>query len=519
MSEALLYTRVSSDDQVRGVSLDDQANAGREWIERNLPELRLVSFREEGESARTLRRTKLTAALRYIEQHPGRVVVFVVYDLSRFARNLFEQLQVERLLSEHGVRLVSITQPLPEGPEGEFFSGQIGLMNQYSNRKQGEKIRRCMLETVRQGRWPHLAPIGYRNGRDGDGRKIVEMHPDLSEPMRVAFRRVAAGDGLREALRELNERVALVGVRPVAPKRFRDLLVNPFYVGRVRSGRHGVEEIGRHEALVDDATWHRVQRRFAAGRQETTTARVAERPEFPLRGFVRCEACGRPLTASSSRGKTGVRYPYYRCWWPNCGRVKVRAERLEAEVIAGLEALCVVPAVLAAFAAALERIWSRHSAEAQRTSRAASRRLAELEARRERLVESYALEGGIDRATFERLRTGLDGQISSAHLELSASATPAGDLADLLAFAKPFLTGLADLWRSSDATRKRRLQRLAWPAGITYGERGLGTQRTACVFNALRGGETMKNGLVEQTAETWNSIVLELLAFGEVMAA
>ena len=36
--------------------------------------------------------------------------------------------------------------------------------------------------------------------------------------------------------------------------------------------------------------------------------RRKENPEFPLRGFVRCAACGRPLTASNSRGKLGKTY-------------------------------------------------------------------------------------------------------------------------------------------------------------------------------------------------------------------
>lgn len=519
MIEGLFYSRVSSEDQLRGVSLDDQDNAGRQWFERECTGLAVRVFRETGESARSTKRTQLAAALRYIAEHPGRVKFFAVYDLSRFARNLFDQLSVERYLAERGVRLVSITQPLPAGPEGEFFAAQIGAMNQYTNKVQGRKISRCMLETVRQGRWPHLAPIGYRNGRDAEGRKIVEPHPDLAEPMRAAFSRVAAGDGLREVLRELNARVTLFGVRPVMPKRLRELLVNPFYIGRVRSGRHGVEHPGLHEALVDEATWHQVQRRFTDGRQGSASPHVVERPEFSLRGFVRCEDCGRPLTASSSRGKMGVRYAYYRCWWPDCGRVKVRAERLEAEVVDGLAKLCVAPEVLSSFGAALERIWSRHAAEAERGTRAAGRRLAELEARRERLVESYALEGGIDRATFERLRAGLDGQIATAHLELANAGTQIGDLAELLTFAKPFITGLSDLWRASDSTRKRRLQRLAWPGGVTYGSGGLGTPRTASIFNALNGGTWMKRGMVEQTSEAWNSVVDDLLAIREVLAA
>lgn len=51
-----------------------------------------------------------------------------------------------------------------------------------------------------------------------------------------------------------------------------------------------------------------------------------------LRGFVRCAACGSPLTASNSRGKMGRTYPYYRCWVKGCdAKVQIRAERLEEQ--------------------------------------------------------------------------------------------------------------------------------------------------------------------------------------------
>ncbi|HEV2845261.1 MAG TPA: zinc ribbon domain-containing protein, partial [Thermoanaerobaculia bacterium] len=36
-------------------------------------------------------------------------------------------------------------------------------------------------------------------------------------------------------------------------------------------------------------------------------------PDFPLRGFVTCGHCGKPLTGSWSQGKMRQRYAYYHC--------------------------------------------------------------------------------------------------------------------------------------------------------------------------------------------------------------
>lgn len=520
MREGILYVRVSSDDQVRGVSLDDQTAAGLAWFAREEPGLEVRIYREEGESARTTKRTELARALRYIVEHPGRVQVFLVYDLSRFARNLRDQENLAHDFAQRGVRLLSVSQPLPEGPEGDFFAQSLGAMNQYVNRVQGRKISRCMLETVRRGRWPHLAPIGYRNGRDAVGGKIVEPDPAAADLVRWCFERVAAGDGLRDTLRAATTR-GLRGQRGgiVRPQELRKLLTNPFYLGVVRSLRHGVERAGEHPPLVDEGTWRRVQVRLAPGRVEPESRHAQPRPEFPLRGFVRCEHCGRPLTASASRGKTGRRYGYYRCWGPTCGAVNVRAEQLEQQAVERLAALAVAPEVLAEFGAELERLWSAQAGESTRGRERAQRRIAELAKKRERLVDAYALEGGIDRDTFERRRQSLDADLAAAHLELSRATTPAADLAALLDFAKPFLTGVSALWRDADADRKRKLQRLAWPSGATYGPGGLGTPTIASVFRLLGPAEKGKKKMVEQIGATWNSIVAELVAIREAVAA
>ena len=40
------------------------------------------------------------------------------------------------------------------------------------------------------------------------------------------------------------------------------------------------------------------------GRYEVTAPRQRNDPDFPLRGYVRCETCGKPFTASWSKGRS-----------------------------------------------------------------------------------------------------------------------------------------------------------------------------------------------------------------------
>jgi DNA-directed RNA polymerase subunit N (RpoN/RPB10) len=56
---------------------------------------------------------------------------------------------------------------------------------------------------------------------------------------------------------------------------------------------------GEFEALVTERVFFRVQA-ILDGRYEVAAPRQRNDPDFPLRGYIRCETCGKPLTASWS---------------------------------------------------------------------------------------------------------------------------------------------------------------------------------------------------------------------------
>jgi site-specific DNA recombinase len=84
------------------------------------------------------------------------------------------------------------------------------------------------------------------------------------------------------------------------------------------------EHVASFPALVDRQTFAKVQA-ILARKQPHIVANQRNHPAFPLRAFVRCAACNRPLTASFSTGRHGVTYGYYRCQNDDCtARVNIR---------------------------------------------------------------------------------------------------------------------------------------------------------------------------------------------------
>ena len=64
----------------------------------------------------------------------------------------------------------------------------------------------------------------------------------------------------------------------------------------------------RHEPLISLETFHKIQDRLAAGARAPARKDISD--DFPLRGFVLCDDCGKPLTACWSKSKTGKKHPY-----------------------------------------------------------------------------------------------------------------------------------------------------------------------------------------------------------------
>jgi len=86
------------------------------------------------------------------------------------------------------------------------------------------------------------------------------------------------------------------------------VLQNRYYVGTVTFS--GVEYPGKHQALVSEALYDRVQ--------EVRTGRITsgQKPRIHthyLKGSVFCGQCSEPLSYEVSRGRMGTQYEYFYC--------------------------------------------------------------------------------------------------------------------------------------------------------------------------------------------------------------
>jgi site-specific DNA recombinase len=459
---AALYCRVSTVEQVQNLSLSTQEKACRAYAEREGYDIGEV-FVDRGESAKTTARPEFRRLLAYCRQHAGKVQAVIVYGLSRFSRNSTDHHAIAALLRGYGVALRSVTEPIDDSPAGRFMEGICAAMAQFDNDLKSDRTKVGMRAALERGRWVWQAPIGYRNGARAIGEPSLvatERGPDIT----AAFADVAAG----RAPAEVFARLRAMGIRGprtlLTMQTFHRLMRNPVYCGRIQSPGFGVDRAGDWVPLVDDATWRLAQARLASDTAPPIRAR--ERPDFPLRRFIRCGTCDRPLTGGWSKGKMGRKYAYYHCR-RNC--VSTPTGALEAAFVAYLELLRPIPEFLAVLRMDVLLAYRTEVDQAAAERAKLEARATHLRGQLRRLDDAFLFEKVIDQATYIERRDEMRAQLGETELALASAVTETIDAEGVLAGAEYAVEHAAALWRSAASGPQRvRLQWALFPDGLVW---------------------------------------------------
>src|SRR5262249_46565750 len=174
--------------------------------------------------------------------------LILVHSYSRFFREAFEQEFYLRKLAKHGVRVVSITQPV--GDESEPVQAMmrkvIALFDEYQSKENAKHVIRSMKENARQGFWNGAtAPLGYKlveaEMRGTKIKKKLDIDPVEAETVRLIFRLYLYGDGTSGALgvKEIVKWLNRNGYRTRRGETFgvagvHKILTNTVYIGEWR---------------------------------------------------------------------------------------------------------------------------------------------------------------------------------------------------------------------------------------------------------------------------------------------
>lgn len=254
--------------------------------------------------------------------HPADVIL--VWKYSRFARNQEESIVYKSLLKKkHNVDVISVSEPLVDGPFGSLIERIIEWMDEYYSVRLSGEVTRGMKEKAERGGYQARPPLGYKIVTHKEPPVIV---PEEAEIVKLIFEKYANENlGIFEIARLLNmHNFKTSHGKEFERRSIEYILQNPTYCGMIRWNRtinesneirpesEWIVTYGEHPAIISKELFDKAQERYKR-EYRPRGARPASTYKHWLSGVVKCPACGRTMTANTIRNNTRV-YSHFRCY-------------------------------------------------------------------------------------------------------------------------------------------------------------------------------------------------------------
>ena len=482
--KGIIYVRVSSEEQVSGTSLAFQEDTCRRYCaERGIDVLNV--FTEEGESAKTADRTALLQALELCRKQRNQIGAFVVAKVDRLARNTEDHFYIRRVLTQSGVRLHSVTEPIGNSPTEKFVETMLAASAEFDNAIRRQRCTDGMISRIRQGIWPFKAPLGYAcasHKKRGEKKNLPDL-PDarIFPIIQRALRAYAAGEV--QSLAQLRDQVDAWGLAALRRQRTSMQLVDrilgqylAFYEGVLIDPLTSAPHEGLHVPMIDRVTAERIRLARSGRAQAHHLRKDRFNPLFPLRRTVRCHVCTRSLTGAVSQGNGG-HYSYYFCSRAECRRrtKRIRSEVLHSAFDRFISNITPSETALQVLEEDIREFWREREDKSASSAANTDAAIAELSERRNRIFEMREDRTYSNDIFEERLRA-VDSQLNALKQQLAPTRT-AVTLDEVISALRWATSSVAAMWGSFPLAARARLERFILPEGV-YFDAAVGVRTT-----------------------------------------
>ena len=241
---AAIYVRVSTQDQAQhGFSLNAQQEALENYAKALGYEI-LKIYRDEGKSAKDLKRPEMQQMLKDAESNKFSAIF--IYKLDRFSRSLKDLILTIDKLKELGIDFVSLQDKIETtSASGKLMFHVISAFAEFERNIIGDRTKFGMQRKAKEGGFITKAPKGY---------KIVDkmlIPGENSKEIKQIF---------QEFLDSSISLTQLAKKSNMTPTGMKKLLRNTTYLGKVKFDNK--ESDGQHEAILDQQLFGQVQQKI-----------------------------------------------------------------------------------------------------------------------------------------------------------------------------------------------------------------------------------------------------------------
>ena len=322
----VIYARYSSDNQ-REESIEGQIRENMAYAKRNDIEI-IGTYIDRAVSAKTDNRPEFQRMIKDSAKKGFDVVI--VWKLDRFSRNRYDAANYKAILRKNGVKLLSATENISEGPEGILFESIIEGFAEYFSAELGVKVTRGMTENALKCRY-NGGPVPY--GYMVDAQQHFQVNPAQAPLVIEMFRRYAGGESMTDIIEDLNAR----GLRTSKGNRFDKNSLSRIFTNRKYIGEYRYRDVvipGGVPALVSNELFERVAVRMKQNKHAQGKSKAPE--TYILTTKLFCGTCKSMFVGDSANKPNGVIYRYYKCAGAKrheCDRKAFRKDWIEDKVI------------------------------------------------------------------------------------------------------------------------------------------------------------------------------------------
>jgi len=451
MKTAVAYTRVSSDDQIKGTSLGTQLAEIKTYCERH--DITILSHYEDaGESAKTADRPGLIKALD--DCRKKKASFLIVHRLDRLSRNATDGLAIRAKLASHQTQLLSVSEPISDDPAGQFMSAIMFASAQFDNDIRSARSRSGMTATTAKGGWNYHAPYGFKIARRADGLPVLEISSPDASRLTTLLKTYASGASSLTA--------TIAGFKALGLDRGKAnrIFHEPIYGGIIRTRLSNSDILAAFPGYVTPQTWYKLEARYAEDKRKPRRDKPSH-VGFHL-SLCTCSVCGSRLKGSNSRSKNGRLYPYYRC--PQ-GHANIRAADL---VNATEDAIATLAVISEKLAKSIEIALDFMLKKGNDLKRVEHQRIKDIESYKDKLsklAEKY-IDGDFDQPTYKALQAKYNGKIAELEQNAVEIVDPQSYFDRAVLIFNTF-KNIRDVWRKMDSASQKRLL-LALPVPPRY---------------------------------------------------
>jgi site-specific DNA recombinase len=477
--KAILYIRVSTDEQTNGYSPADQEERLVKYCDKC--DIDIVKICNEDESAKDFdSRPEWQNILEFIKKNKNTVDIILFTKWDRFSRNIAEAYITIKQLKKYNVEPQAMEQPLDFGvPESKIMLAVYLAAPEVDNDRRALNTFNGMRKAKKEGRWISAAIKGYKMKRDERNKPIMVLEGGLMEELvRKAFTEFATGlYTIEDIRRQLNKE----GLK-VSRTCFPDLLRNRAYIGQIFVPTYKDESAywvkAMHEPLIDEQTFYEVQDILIGRKKALPTKYITQRDELPLRGHLGCPKCGRNLTGSASTGRNGKFY-YYHC---NKG-CKERLKAIEQNnfFISVFEKLRFHKEDITL----LGEIMKQELKSNSKTSKTEILKInTEIEKQQTRLKNARVLmlDGEFTASEYKQMKTDIEEEIQSLSRQLAQFKTSELNSEEEIDFCVSLLSNIDQIYNTADIELKQQLIGSVFPENLIYENK---KYRTAKIEDAV----------------------------------